>query len=126
MIRVLAAFAVSSFFSVALACGADGKCGGACAMSGAPAATSTAAVDQAAGTKLTLAVTGMSCGACAAKIEAALKGIKGVNAAAVDHASGTAKVAFDASLTNADALLAAVKGLGKYGASVAAAPAKNN
>ena len=76
--------------------------------------TAMAAVDAAAGTKIALTVTGMSCGSCSDRVTATLKGITGVNAAAVSHVDGVAKVAFDESKTNVDALIAAVNGLGKF------------
>lgn len=69
-------------------------------------------VQAAEGTKLVLAVEGMHCGACSEKIVAALTAIDGVVAAAADYQTGETKVAVDASKVKAEALLAAIKGVG--------------
>lgn len=101
------------FSAPALACG-GGNCDKAhCNMkSTADVSTAMAEVDAAAGEKLALEVSGMKCGACSDKILAALKAIEGVNAVAVSHDTGEAKVAFDAAKVDADKLIAAIKGLG--------------
>lgn len=75
-------------------------------------ATAMAEVDAATGDKLALEVTGMKCGACSDKVVAALKAVEGVNAAAVSHATGEAKVAYDKAKIDADKLIATIKGLG--------------
>jgi copper chaperone CopZ len=65
-----------------------------------------------------LAVTGMTCGHCQAKVERALRSVPGVYSAIVDLADGEAEVDFnDDALTAAD-LIAAVEGQG-YGAKLA-------
>lgn len=105
---VLVALALSP---IALACG-DGDCTGNCQMKPTTAALDD--VDAATGTKAAFSVSGMRCGSCADKIVAALKGVAGVNAATVDVTTGAAKVAFDESKTNLDALLTVVNGLGHF------------
>lgn len=80
--------------------------------------TAAAEVAAAAGTKVTLQISGMSCGSCSDKVTAELKKINGVKAVAVDHATGVAQIAFDSNVTKADALVAAVKQAG-YAAKVA-------
>jgi copper chaperone CopZ len=77
-----------------------------------------AEVAAATGTKVTLEIKGMTCGSCSEKVTAELKKINGVKAVAVDHATGMAQVAFDGSVTKADALVAAVKQAG-YAAKLA-------
>jgi copper chaperone CopZ len=65
-----------------------------------------------------LAVTGMTCGHCQAKVERALRGVPGVYSAVVDLVDGEAEVDFnDDALTAAD-LIAAVESQG-YGAKLA-------
>lgn len=108
MTRMLVLAAALLASPAALACG-GADCGG-CAKAGQTANVDD--VDKADGTKLTLAVTGMKCGKCSAKVTAALKGIEGVNAASVDHESGTAKVAFDAAKVKEADLVKAIEGLG--------------
>ncbi len=101
--------------SVALACG-DKPCEkSGCKM---PAAGETAGTLPAEGTKASLTVTGMKCGACAAKIKTALDGTTGVKGSVVDANAGTAEVAFDAAVTDADKLAAVVNGLGHFTATV--------
>jgi P-type Cu+ transporter len=63
-----------------------------------------------------LAVQGMTCGACAAKIEKELNGLTGVEAA-VNYATESAMVAFDSGAVTQDAVLAAIEHAG-YGARV--------
>ena len=117
MIRALTLLAASSFVSVAVAGGGDtlanGKSG--CKMAAQQEAMAALeAVRAATGDKVELAVTGMTCGSCAGMIQTALAGIDGVQAAYVDHASGTAKVAFDGKKTSLDALVAAIGAAGEY------------
>lgn len=64
------------------------------------------------GTRGALSVSGMSCGACSAKVTAALKATSGVKWAFVDHEHGTADVIFDDQLTTLDALAKVVKETG--------------
>jgi copper chaperone CopZ len=59
-----------------------------------------------------LKVTGMHCAGCAANVERALKGVKGVNSAKVDLAANQASVEYDPSRTNPKALAEAVKKAG--------------
>ena len=56
----------------------------------------------------------MRCGNCSDAVTAALKGVDGVNEAAVSHSDGVARVAFDGSKTNVDKLIATINALGKY------------
>ena len=124
MFRTLTVLAATSFLSVALACGgpktASGKSG--CPMAAAQAlASQQQAVQDAAGTKVDLAVQGLTCGGCASQVQAALMGIDGVEAAFVNHEDGKAKIAFDAKKTSLDALIAAVTSAGDYQAAEAAA-----
>lgn len=119
MFRSVVLFALLASPS-AFACGGK-SCGESCAMASHSDKAAADDVDAAAGEKVQLAVTGMHCGACASKITAALKGVDGVNAAAVDHETGTAKIAFDAEKTNVEALVAAVAKLGKFEATAPAA-----
>nr|MSZ97291.1 heavy metal translocating P-type ATPase [Actinomycetota bacterium] len=67
-------------------------------------------------TEVELAVQGMTCGACAVRIEKELNKIDGVEAA-VNYATETAMVAFDSSAVTSAAILAAVEKSG-YSASV--------
>jgi len=80
--------------------------------------TAASNVDEAAGTKITLAITGMHCGACSDKIVAALNETAGVNAATVDHETGRARVAYDEGSLDVDALIAAVTGAGGFQATL--------
>lgn len=66
----------------------------------------------------TLSVSGMSCGHCVAKVEDALKGVKGVFGASVDLEAGTAEVDFDDARTSPEDLVDAVMRAG-YGATAA-------
>ncbi len=111
---VIAALALSP---PALACGTNSNCSH-CAHGD----TTTAAVDvdAAEGTKINLAITGMTCGACSTKVTAALSETAGVNAVTVDHETGRARVAYDASALTVDALIAAVATAGGFEASVLA------
>jgi len=61
-----------------------------------------------------LDVTGMDCGDCAKTIEASLSAMRGVDAATVHFARGTAEVAYDPTATDRAAITDRVKALG-YG-----------
>ncbi len=81
----------------------------ACPMADAAAyAEAAKAVQAAEGTKITMKVDGMSCGACSTKVTEALTGIEGVYAAAVDYQTGEVKVAIDEAKTDTEALIKAV------------------
>jgi len=69
-------------------------------------------VESAQGTQLAFSIKGMSCGSCSEKINTALMSVEGVVASAVDYQTGEAKVAFDASKTDEQALMAAIQGTG--------------
>lgn len=71
-----------------------------------------AKVAEAEGEHVTLSVEGLTCGDCSSKVTAALTAIDGVNAAAVDHVSGQAVIAFDGAKVQSDALIAAVVAAG--------------
>lgn len=51
-----------------------------------------------------LKVSGMSCGACAARVEKAAKKIDGVTAAKASQPKGTAEITYDPSKTTAEAI----------------------
>lgn len=76
--------------------------------------------------RLDLAISGMSCAACASAVERRLAREPGVSGASVSLTSGAATVRFNAARTGPAALVSAIEGLG-YGARVvpagAAAPA---
>ncbi len=61
---------------------------------------------------LAFPVSGMSCAACASRIQAGLKGLPGVSGAEVNFAAGQASVAYDPEIVGAAAILKAVKDLG--------------
>ncbi len=82
-------------------------------------AESTAAVPKE-GTHTTLNVSGMSCGACADKVHAALMGVDGVTGAAVDLSGNKVEVSFDSKKTSTDKLIAAVNALGHFTATLPA------
>ena len=65
-----------------------------------------------------LAVSGMTCSHCQAKVERALRGVAGVYSAVVDLSGGEAQVDFDDDTLGAVQLIAAVEGAG-YGAKLA-------
>jgi copper chaperone len=65
-----------------------------------------------------LRVTGMTCGHCQAKVEKALRGVRGVYTAIIDLPDGEAEVDFDDDSVTTDQLLAAVAQAG-YSAKVA-------
>jgi P-type Cu+ transporter len=71
-----------------------------------------------------LAVTGMSCASCAARIETKLNRLDGVSAT-VNYATERATVEFDPSLVQPDLLVAAVEEIG-YGASLPQPPTESN
>ncbi len=54
----------------------------------------------------------MTCGSCAEKVQAALEGIEGVFASAVDYQNGVARIAFDAKKIDRKALVAAIVSTG--------------
>lgn len=58
-----------------------------------------------------LRVSGMTCAACAARIEKRLNRLDGVNAS-VNYATEQAQVVFDAAVVNADDLVAAIRAIG--------------
>lgn len=59
-------------------------------------------------TTTTLEVTGMSCAACARRVEAALRKVPGVTEVAVDLLAGRARVVHDAGVATADRLVQSV------------------
>ena len=69
-----------------------------------------------------LAVTGMTCGSCAARVEKRLNGLDGV-AASVNYATERATVDYDPAVVGPDQLIAAVEETG-YGAAAMAPPAR--
>lgn len=113
MFRILIATAALAVATPALACGGNKNCGD-CAghHEDTTAAVDFSKVDAAAGTKVSLAIEGMKCGSCSDKITAALSKIDGVTAVVVSHATGEARVAFDAAKTSAEALTQAVVATG--------------
>ncbi|MCB9779321.1 MAG: heavy-metal-associated domain-containing protein [Alphaproteobacteria bacterium] len=69
-------------------------------------------VQTADGTKVSLTVAGMHCGDCSTKVTAALQGVDGVIAVAVDYQTGAAEIAYDAAKVDVAALVSAVEGTG--------------
>lgn len=65
-------------------------------------------------TEMELAVSGMTCGSCATRVQRTLSKREGVEAAAVNFATGKATVRFDASRVSVDDLVAAAGKIG-YG-----------
>src|SRR3990170_1578456 len=63
-------------------------------------------------TRLDLAIKGMSCAACAARIEKGLAAVAGVRQAAVNFAAERATVTFDPTVTDSERLIETIKGLG--------------
>ena len=53
---------------------------------------------------VTLKVSGMSCGACAARVQKAAKGITGVESAEVSQPKGTAAITFDPDKISAESI----------------------
>jgi copper chaperone CopZ len=76
-----------------------------------PAATANAGT-------IALAISGMSCSACAVSIEKSLKKVPGVEAASVDFDRAEALVVVERGETLKDALLEAVSAAGEYRAQV--------
>ena len=104
--RVIFAVAALSLSAPALACGGGACDKGHCKMQEKEVVDAALqAVDTAEGAKISFSVTGMTCGSCGDKLTSALSTANGVNAAYVSHAEGLAKVAFDASKTDAAALM---------------------
>jgi Cu+-exporting ATPase len=68
------------------------------------------------GARVDLAISGMSCASCAARVEKALVGVQGVDECAVNFATETATVHFDPDRVTTDAMRATVADLG-YSAS---------
>ena len=66
---------------------------------------------------ITLNIDGMTCNGCVASVTKILQGVDGVASAAVSLADKRAEVAFDATKTSVDALIAAVED-GGYDASL--------
>jgi Cu+-exporting ATPase len=62
--------------------------------------------------RVDLAISGMSCASCAARVEKALGGLSGVDECAVNFATGTATVHFDPAEVGTDTMRAAVADLG--------------
>ncbi len=69
-----------------------------------------------------LKITGMSCAACAARIENRLSTLEGINSASVNLLSNKASVDFDPAIVNLDSLIDNIE---KLGFSVQAGPAAN-
>jgi P-type Cu+ transporter len=61
---------------------------------------------------VSIPVTGMTCAACAANIERALKKVPGVGAAGVNYATNRATVTFDSSVLNVPAIVEAIRDVG--------------
>ena len=70
-------------------------------------------------------VTGMTCSACAARVERAVKKIEGTADVSVNLLTNTMTLAYDEAAANPAAIIAAVEDAG-YGASVKAAPGAQN
>ena len=118
MLRLALVLGALALSPAALAC-ADGSCSGNCEMKSTAAGDD---IDAATGTKASFSIAGMRCSSCAEKVVAALKGTAGVNAASVDVNTGVAKVAFDETKTNLDALITVVNALGHFEAKKADQP----
>lgn len=113
---LLLALALACAPAAALACEGNANCTkSGCALP----ATATTDTLPAEGKRVTLTVTGMSCGACAGKVKTALTGVEGVKGAVVDATTGKAEVAYDEKTANADKLIAAVAATGHFTAAVA-------
>lgn len=63
-------------------------------------------------TKIRMRISGMTCGGCATALEAALRGIPGVQSAAASYEKGEASVEFDPARVKAEQLVEAVKKAG--------------
>jgi copper chaperone CopZ len=75
--------------------------------------------DSLEGNTMNFTVNGLRCGNCSAKVMNKLNEINGVAGSQVDHSTGTGSVVFNADLTSAEALIAAVTELG-YSAAIVA------
>jgi copper chaperone CopZ len=85
----------------------------ACPMADAAAfASALEKVQASSGTHLSFTVEGMSCGDCSSMIARTLSLMPGVNAAAVDHQTGRAEIAYDGSKLKADMFVQAMQALG--------------
>ncbi len=85
----------------------------ACPMADAAAfAEAAEKVKTAEGTKITLAIDGMTCGSCSEKITSTLSGLSGVVASATDYQTGRTEVAYDPAKTSPEKLMAAIEELG--------------
>ena len=67
--------------------------------------------------KVTIPVTGMTCGGCAGSVQRALQQHPGVSAAAVNLAENNATVEFDPAATSASAVVETIRAAG-YGATL--------
>lgn len=113
---LVAALVASMFVAVpsALACQeGDGHDHTSCTM---PAPSAQAL--PAGATQASFDVKGMTCGACASKVQAALAGVAGVQVANVDLEKNVATVAYDKTKTDTTKMIAAVNALGKFTATV--------
>lgn len=78
-----------------------------------------------AGEKLSIPVSGMTCGACSKKVTAALTALEGCTVGGVCHKSGKATVTIDTAKTSEAKVIEAIKASGfKAGKEATAAPAK--
>ena len=75
--------------------------------------------DNLEGNTMNFTVDGLRCGNCSAKVMNKLNEIDCVVGSQVDHSTGTGSVVFNADLTTAEALIAAVTELGYVAAIVA-------
>ena len=64
------------------------------------------------GDRITLSISGMTCGACASKVQSALQKISGVQSAKVLLADSTARVQFDSRQTNLNEMISALEAAG--------------
>ncbi len=69
-------------------------------------------------TQASLEVNGMTCGACATKVQTALKGVEGVQIANVDLDKKLVTIAYDKSKTDTAKMIAAVNATGKFTATL--------
>lgn len=104
----------------ALACGGDHAKAEGKSSCNMPATTASTAALPKDGTHTTLNISGMTCGACADKVHAALMGVEGVTGAQVDLAGNKVEVAYDSKKTGADKLISAVNALGHFTATLPA------
>ena len=77
-----------------------------------PEAPNSPSRGSAAPEAVSLPVTGMTCAACAANIERALKRLPGLNEAGVNYATNRATVAFDPSVLSVPAIVEAIRDVG--------------